>query len=393
MDCEPISTLNCGNLCTATPATGLKGTLVRGRIAKDATSFEIENPGVLVPCAGFGLWTGCNGGKREIFFYGSATMNGSGTYTLGQVVRGLSPVGCSTTGDPLLTQEHTRNEEMLLGDTNIHYYFCKLCECLASLTQEVRAVYNDATQLPVNEDPGARAIVWNNGRPLLYVYWDVGGGNFIWRPIQIPQGAAPGGLGFISTVCPPTDPNLPAAYNRGCTVIDYYYDNTTICANGLRLEGAAFMPDLGSKIVHSLFEDNTPFVVADPNDSTSNLAYTFNQVLPSNGDLLIDVNINKSSTAQDPEVLGLSETYRLEIRQGATLIDTFVMRSGPDAIALVLGNAKYSSLTRNVSLAGLSALPYTFNIYIDVVAPSASTYHEIQIDSVSLRTVFSPSCT
>lgn len=160
----------CENLCSCAPISFTDFKLSVAKVTVGDTEITVHDPNELIPNCGFGMFTGCPSGKPEIFKILNRVYNGNGTTTM-EVLRGLSPTGCDDdTSYPEWTHEHIYNEQVLIGEGSIHYYFCKICECLEHIREEIRCVSETIDDLPDDPFLGERCIVTGGSCPGLYYY-------------------------------------------------------------------------------------------------------------------------------------------------------------------------------------------------------------------------------
>lgn len=390
MECPDASIIDCENLCVAKPISDTKVTLIKGKILESDEEILVRSD-LGLPCAGFGLFTGCNGGKREIFYYGTIVDNLDGTYLLGSMVRGLPFNGCIIEGSSELAFDHTRSEELLIGSTDIHYYNCLLCQCHDALKEEDRAVYLTSADLPDTNLDGVRAIVWNNGKPTMYVHY-----NGQWRPTYTLTGGAAeiGILGNVSLFCTPPVPNLPEVYNRGCTNLDELYDNLSRCDSNriFQLDNYAWAPEHGSKIASTNITTSPGYTIPVVNVAGTYTADSFTFTPVTDCDLTIDLDLLAFSTARTPEIAGWSIEYILELKQGASTLLTVERHSSPNLKAALL-NRDYKECALKGRRNNLNAgTLYTINIKIRTLVPAPNTYWEIGLEDITGTLLFSPNC-
>lgn len=145
-------------------------------LARDVDLDDTEiwlKAGTIVPCVGFGMFTGCDivydtptptcGGcglcsscqcrkprkvvdedKFEIFAWRNVFIEADGTVKLQNVLRGLNWYGCDMTPITSEIKEHKIGDEVKLADASIHYYKCIECQCRA---------YEDLFTLSADEGP------------------------------------------------------------------------------------------------------------------------------------------------------------------------------------------------------------------------------------------------
>lgn len=404
MACTNVEDLICEDLCKATPATDLKGTLLQNRILSTDTTIEfVALPDDQVfPCVGFILFTGCNGGNRELIYFGSQSVAVDGTVTIGDLKRGLAFTGCDLTANLAPVYDHSRTEEVLIGSTEIHYYFCKLCECLDALRAESRQVYANVGALPATGDPGERAIVWNNGKPVLYIYYDLGGGLYSWVPVYASvQVASTVGAGVVSLMCPPTNALNPLVYNQGCEVMDFIHNNGEICENvNLHFINKGIVADKGANLViNHDYAGLPPEIVPSPNDPETFYLIDNRSLIPLiNNDVYVDISVVKSSIYDIPERECIEE-YFFDVYNFTDAVVEYTsetIKSGYDQLLAGAGliiNYRWSQINLTGLVTGLEAgKAYQFRVYAHLKPLGPPPFIDIRYDAVIYNLVQMPRC-
>lgn len=84
------------------------------------------------------IWQPC---EYEIVFYGCRELLPDGFYRFTNLIRGMRPYGCDTTGDASLRRNHLVCTELTVGARN-HYYDCLNCDCFTSGGADICAAVN-----------------------------------------------------------------------------------------------------------------------------------------------------------------------------------------------------------------------------------------------------------
>ena len=153
--------ITCGNLCDAELQTETIVTLARDLAAGDIEIFLVPN--TIIPALGYGLFNGCFSTqtlqerytppprcgcrphvtiveddeveeKYELIKYCDTRIEAeSGEVVLVNLTRGLPFRGCDDTiSIPSFIKSHVAGETIKIGSPLIHYYWCKMCECISS---------------------------------------------------------------------------------------------------------------------------------------------------------------------------------------------------------------------------------------------------------------------
>jgi hypothetical protein len=156
--------ITCDNLCDAELQTETIVTLARDLAAGDTEIYLVPN--TVIPAVGYGLFNGCVSTqtlteqytpparcgcrphvtiveddddveeKYELIKYcGTRIESESGEVVLTNLVRGLPFRGCDDTiSISTFIKSHEAGETIKIGSPLIHYYWCKMCECVSNIT-------------------------------------------------------------------------------------------------------------------------------------------------------------------------------------------------------------------------------------------------------------------
>jgi hypothetical protein len=156
--------ITCDNLCDAELQTQTIVTLSRDLATTDTEIYLVPNS--IVPAIGYGLFNGCVTvrheteiytpppicgcrahhihieeeveDKYELIKYCATRIEDSDEVVLTSLIRGLAFRGCDdNTSIPAYIKSHRAGESIKIGTPEIHYYWCKMCECVADLRTRI----------------------------------------------------------------------------------------------------------------------------------------------------------------------------------------------------------------------------------------------------------------
>jgi hypothetical protein len=200
--------------CDCLPQTATEYEITVAKILVTDTEITVKGE---APDCGYGMWIPCEPDKGEIFKITGASYNSGNDTTLLTVIRGLAYDGCDETGDPTLVYEHPQTQKLVIGSSEIHYYYCDLCEKLDCAENKLRccvASYDDILAI-TDPMPGDRCVAWNSGEPVMYIY-DCGDSGEGWKPICCEHGQVD-----CAFVRPCISAVAPVYYDEGTGVISF----------------------------------------------------------------------------------------------------------------------------------------------------------------------------
>lgn len=355
-------TCNTNTLCNNLDfkvCTDFNATLYEAFIGATDTTIDIL-PGKVPPCKAIVSWGECNEANFELASYDGVAenFNSSGqliSYTLQNVVRGLASCGTGVAGTEGI--KHLKTQGMKIGSPSVHYPVALLQEKLCAFLQEIHTIYGSYAGLPATADIGDFAFVQNGNNIQLYVYSLVGS-TPTWLGLGVSTALATVTTnGLVKVACP----GDATVFNRGCTVLADWYDNTTECSpKVLQTKKFASVYEYGSRVLGGLEDIKTITSHSYTLASQVVTVGTRTIITMTDADLILRVNV-RAAISGSPTV----SSFQLEV--DGTVVDTTPYINSFDLYGIV--SIAPGNHTINIKLLGQDTTP-----------PSSISFNKVVLD-------------